>query len=195
MTDISLSCECGKTQGIARGISPDSGTRVVCYCDDCQAFARHLGREDSVLDPWGGTDIFQTAPAHIAITEGREYIRCLKLTPKGPYRWYAGCCNTPIANTGSASLPFAGMITAFMEIPADEERILGPVGWYLQGKYATKPLPPGRKIVGFPLSLLVQLFWNILVWKLKGLGKPTPFFDEDGTPVTEPELVQGRKEG
>ena len=193
MTDISLSCRCGKTQGVARNISPEAGTRVVCYCNDCQAFARHLGQEDMVLDPYGGTDIFQTAPAHLSITEGKDNLRCLKLTPKGPFRWYAGCCNTPIANTGPAGLPFAGVISAFMEIAGDEDQILGPVGWYLQGKYATKPLPPGRKIVGFPPSLILRLFWNILVWKLKGLGKPTPFFNDDGAPVAKPEMVTQSK--
>ncbi|WP_417319654.1 DUF6151 family protein [Emcibacter sp.] len=195
MAEVNLKCSCGQIRGTAWDIVPHAGTRVVCYCEDCQAYARHLGQAETVLDEYGGTDIFQTAPAHMTITQGKEHIRSLRLTPKGPFRWYAGCCRMPIANTGPAKLPFAGVITAFMDIPGDRDRVLGPVGWYLQGKYATKPLPPGRKIVDFPASLLVRLFWNIFVWKLKGLGKPNPFFDENGTPISKPEKVFERNRG
>ena len=44
-------------RGVASNISPSSGFRFV-RCKDCQAFARFLDRAD-VLDPAGGTDIFQ----------------------------------------------------------------------------------------------------------------------------------------
>jgi hypothetical protein len=49
----------------------------MCDCKDCQAFARSLGRAD-VLDPAGGTDIFQMPPARLMLTAGMEALRCLR---------------------------------------------------------------------------------------------------------------------
>jgi Family of unknown function (DUF6151) len=48
-------------RGVASDISPSGGLRFVCYCGDCQAFARFLDRAD-VLDAAGGTDIFHMPP-------------------------------------------------------------------------------------------------------------------------------------
>ena len=48
-TDVPLRCECGKIRGLAEGVAQSEGTRCVCYCGDCQAFARFLGR-DGILD-------------------------------------------------------------------------------------------------------------------------------------------------
>jgi len=43
-------------RGVAREVAPHSSFRFVCYCTNCQAFARFLERPD-VLDDAGGTDI------------------------------------------------------------------------------------------------------------------------------------------
>src|SRR5262249_49832287 len=59
--DLPLRCRCGRVRGVASDVSSSSGFRFVCYCEDCQAFARFLERPD-VLDPAGGTDIFQSFP-------------------------------------------------------------------------------------------------------------------------------------
>jgi len=61
MADVALRCHCGRMRGIARAVSPSAGFRFVCYCKDCQAFARFLERPD-ILDAAGGTDIFQMPP-------------------------------------------------------------------------------------------------------------------------------------
>jgi hypothetical protein len=42
----------------------------VCYCADCQAFARFLKRENEILDERGGTSIIQTIPANVTFAEG-----------------------------------------------------------------------------------------------------------------------------
>ncbi len=42
MVDIPLRCLCGRMRGVARAVSPSAGFRFVCYCKDCQAFARFL---------------------------------------------------------------------------------------------------------------------------------------------------------
>ena len=70
MADLPLRCSCGDVRGNVRDVTPYSDMRVVCYCNDCQAFARALGREDAILDTWGGTDILQVIPPRIEITQG-----------------------------------------------------------------------------------------------------------------------------
>lgn len=95
--DIPLRCRCNHVRGLAREVSPSAGFRFVCYCEDCQTFARFLGRPD-ILDAPGGTDIFQMAPASVKLTEGTEAIKCISLSKK-VLRWYADCCRSPIGNT------------------------------------------------------------------------------------------------
>ena len=41
--NIPLRCRCGEVRGTALDVNGGVGNRVVCYCHDCQAFARHLG--------------------------------------------------------------------------------------------------------------------------------------------------------
>ena len=58
MTTISLKCKCGAVKGSIKHVSPKVGNHVVCYCEDCQAFANHLSSNDNISDEWGGTDPF-----------------------------------------------------------------------------------------------------------------------------------------
>src|SRR5262245_3209733 len=97
-SDIPLKCDCGKVRGIAAGAGPSAGLRVVCYCDDCQAYAHFLERRD-ILDQWGGSDVYAMALASVRITDGADELRCVRLSLKGLFRWYAGCCRTPIGNS------------------------------------------------------------------------------------------------
>ena len=112
MTQVPLRCRCGRVQGMATDVSPKTGNHIVCYCDDCQAYAHHLGRTD-LLDPQGGSDIVQVAPASLSFDLGADRIVGLRLSPKGLYRWYASCCNTPLGNTLGPGLPFVGILAWF----------------------------------------------------------------------------------
>jgi hypothetical protein len=178
-TDIPLRCACGKLGGTAIAVSPGAGTRIVCYCDDCQAFARFLGRPD-ITDAWGGTDIFQTAPAGIRITSGLDALRCVRLSDKGMHRWYCGECKTPVGNTLGPRVPFVGVIHTFMDHTSDsrarDDALGKPVG-YIQTKFAIGSLPPHARhssllrVLGRSLRLLGK-------WWVTGAGSPSPFFDE-----------------
>src|SRR5688572_22885083 len=95
---IPLKCNCGSIRGQVE-ISRSMNKRIICLCNDCQAYAHYLGRVDRMLDPNGGTDIVPVHPAKLRLTRGAEYLACVRLSDDGVYRWYAGCCNTPIANT------------------------------------------------------------------------------------------------
>jgi Family of unknown function (DUF6151) len=95
---------------------PSGGFRFLCYCTDCQAFARFLERPD-VLDAAGGTDIFQMPPGRVTLTAGADALRCLGLHARGKVlRWYADCCGTPITNAASSPrFPVVALIRSFMD--------------------------------------------------------------------------------
>jgi hypothetical protein len=90
-------------RAVAHGVTPQIGNHCVCYCDDCQAFPKALGRPD-VVDANGGTDIFQLSQARLKFTHGLDHVAWLQLAPKGTARWYASCCNTRLA---TRCLPWA----------------------------------------------------------------------------------------
>src|SRR3954452_9059719 len=96
--EVQVRCRCGEVVGVVANAAPQKVNRIVCYCDDCQAFAHQLGRPD-LLDAKGGSDIVQMAPAAVSFTQGRQHIVGLRLKPNGLYRWYANCCKTPVGNT------------------------------------------------------------------------------------------------
>jgi hypothetical protein len=64
---LPLCCRCGHVRGVAHEVAPYSGFRFVCYCTNCQAFARFLERPD-VLDDAGGTDIVHMPAACVTLT-------------------------------------------------------------------------------------------------------------------------------
>jgi Family of unknown function (DUF6151) len=166
-------------RGVATGISPSSGLRFVCYCGNCQAFARFLDRPD-VLDPAGGTDIFHMPPARLKLTAGQDSLRCLRLSSK-VLRWYTECCRTPVANTpAKPGFPVIGMIHCFMDHAADgrsREEVLGPPLCRIYDGSAVGPLPPNT-----PAPPSARIFARraskLFGWWVRGLGRPSPFFDD-----------------
>jgi hypothetical protein len=99
--DISLRCKCGAVRGRFTDYRRDRSNRVTCYCDDCQAFARWLGRPD-VLDAHGGSDIVQVAPAALTYDTGAEHLRCMQLGPKVPTAGTPPAANNPPATHSAA---------------------------------------------------------------------------------------------
>lgn len=181
-------------------MAPNTGCRVVCYCDDCQAFAHFLGRP-GITDEWGGTDLFQMAPRNLRIEDPEQALACVRLSPKGMHRFYCSECRTPIGNAVSAGVPFIGLIHSFMDhegdgVPRDEA--LGMPG-YSQAKFALDGLPPERagapwKVIGKSVSLLGK-------WWLTGAGSPSPLFGrpelgpKDRSPRVPPRvLTRGERE-
>lgn len=178
-TDIPLRCVCGKLRGTALAVSPSAGCRVVCYCDDCQAFARFLARPD-IMDQWGGTDIFQMAPSNVRITSGADTLSCVRLSAKGLYRWYCGECKTPIGNNVGPRLPFIGLFHTFMDHKSDgraRDDVLGkPIG-YVRTKSAIGTLPASVRDAS-PLRVIARSVKLVGKWWLTGAGSPSPFFDD-----------------
>jgi hypothetical protein len=166
-------------RGVASDVSPSTGLRFVCYCKDCQAFARFLERAD-VLDPAGGTDIFQIPPARVKLTAGTDAMRCLRFSDK-VLRWYTDCCRTPIANTAAGPrFPVIGVVHSFMGHEADgrsRDEALGLPLCRLYERSAVGPLSPNAP--GPPsLGAYAGHASKILGWWVRGLNRPTPFFDD-----------------
>ena len=179
-TDVDLSCRCGEVHGRVRDVSMRTVNRVVCYCDDCQAFLHHLKRAD-LLDARGGSEIVQVAPASVSFDRGASHIACARLSPKGLYRWYASCCDTPLGNTVKPSIPFVGInMDAFRSV--DERRrddVFGALRGAVQGRFAIGGAPPGSTRPS--LGMIAHILRLMIGWKLRK-GWPSPFFERSGEP-------------
>jgi len=188
MPKIELSCSCGAVQGITKSVDADLGTRIACCCDDCQRFAEHLDNADTVLDEYGGTDIFQMPISYVTISQGKQHIACVRLSSKGLHRWYAKCCNTPIGNTLGPGGAFIGLIHSFMHNAGTRDRDLGISRGYIQTKFATKDVPSEQ--IASPLGTILRSLLKLLVWKIEGFSKPSSFFTESGEPITQPTILK-----
>lgn len=176
-SDLPLACRCGHVRGIAHGAAPSAGFRFVCYCQDCQAFARFLERPD-VLDAAGGTDIFQMAAGRVRLTAGTDALRSLSFSGK-VLRWYAECCRTPIANTAATSrFPVVALIHSFIGGEADgriRDEVLGPPLCRIYERSATGPLPSDAPPPA-SLRLFVLRALRIFTWWRPGHSAAHPFF-------------------
>ena len=180
--NLTLKCHCGALRGIATDVSPRTGSHIVCMCDDCQIAAHYFGCGDRVLDRNGGTDVFQLTPSQIRFTSGKEHLRCMRLSPKGLMRWYAGCCNTPMANSlAFPRVAFAGIVCAAIEQAADGSTLddaLGPILARVQGRYGRGELPEGTHAKA-PIGLIFRALRFVIGDSIRGRQKPSPFFDSD----------------
>lgn len=176
--DFPLRCRCGHVRGMATDVSAHAGFRFVCYCADCQAFARLLQRPDA-LDAAGGTDISHMPPARMALTGGTDAVRCLTFSGK-VLRWYADCCHTPIANTASGPrFPVVALIHSFMagdNNGRSRDETLGPPLCRIYERSATGPLPANASPPP-SLRLYALRASRIFGWWAHRLGRPNPFFD------------------
>jgi hypothetical protein len=180
---IPLRCRCGESHG-SIDFTPNSGMRLVCYCDDCRAFARALDRTD-ILDDVGGTEIFVTTPSRLALTSGVERLRCLRLSTDGMLRWYWGCCNTPLANTTHQSgVPVVSIHRAFIDL--DDTTVLGAVT-RLNARFALGPVAAGAQ-QSTSLVTMAKMVIFMLVGRLRGEHKPNPLFSDD-KPILEPRIL------
>ena len=180
-----LQCECGKLRGHVA--APDTCTRIVCYCKDCQAFAHYLGKS-AILDANGGSGIVVAHPQQISFGQGREYLACMSLSAQGMLRWYASCCNTPIGNIArNRKMAFVGLSEVCLGDPsASLERAFGPVRLRAVTKSATGAVAPSglgasAPIAGFAAALLRA--------RITGSYRRTPFFNPDGSPVSAPKVL------
>ena len=189
---VEVRCRCGEVRGVVGDPSPRAVNRVVCYCDDCQAYAHQLGRAD-LLDDKGGSDIVQIAPATLRFTKGQDRIAGLRLTPKGLYRWHATCCNTPVGNTLTPTMPFVGIPVQSFDTPRPDD-VFGAPLCAIFGKYAVGEPPPGS--TKLHLGMFARAIGKVLGWRFGGKVWPHPFFARENSAPLYPltTISQERRE-
>ncbi len=186
---MEIKCECGKFRAKLGAFPQNTPGRLVCYCDDCQAYLQHINRID-LLDENGGTEVIPAYPADVDIVSGLEHLKCTQLSDKGVLRFSTSCCNTPIVNT-KAGEPWAGFFRCSYAFQNTHEldQTLGPVRSRIMGQYA-KGTPPAGTPKKFNLRAFLTVMPFMLRGKLFGKSKPSPFFEADGvTPVVVPHII------
>ena len=185
---VALECSCGSVRG-ELNVNHGSFFHVQCLCCDCQKYASHLNQE-KLLDEYGGTDLFQTYPAYMKITDGLDNIACVQLKEKGLYRWYAACCNMPVANTmSSAKVPFVGVPIAFLKFDNEQVKVntIGSVSMKAFGKYAIGEMPSDAH-PKFPISYMPKILGFMAKGLITNKNTPSPFFNEQ-EPIAKPKVL------
>lgn len=188
----SIECTCGKLKGTLNHNHNDVN-RCVCYCSDCQAFARFLKRENEILDEKGGTSVIQTISSNVTFTEGIENLSCIRLTSNGSLRWYADCCNTPIGNTSpNLNISFVGVIHNCLSSDQNLlDRTFGSERAHIYTKCAIGKDKP--KSTGLLLSYF-RILRMVIKARLDGSYKRTPFFVlESGNPTSTPKVLSNKE--
>ncbi len=186
---VALECSCGTVKG-KLNVVPGSFFHVHCLCCDCQSFASHLNNKEKILDKHGGSELFQTYPAFLEISEGQDNIGCVQLRDKGLYRWHTTCCNMPLANTmNSSKIPFVGISVKLMKFANEQEKmeILGPVSMKAFGKYSIGEIPKDAH-PKFPISYMPKILGFMLKGMIRGKNNPSPFFNGK-EPVTKVDVL------
>jgi hypothetical protein len=189
--DHPLQCRCGTLKGYVS--QPGSVNRAICYCRDCQAFAHFLGRPNEILDSKGGSDIVQTTPARVTLTQGVEMLACMRLTPNGLMRWYARCCNTPIGNTvANFKVSFVGLVHSCLDNGGQSlDDSFGPVRMSVNTKAAKGEVPSSSLAA---MGGILRILGMLLRARLNGTYKRTVFFSpRTGAPVATPKVLSGEE--
>ena len=186
-TDHPLQCRCGRLVGVIAQTA--RVTRMTCYCRDCQAYAHALGNPEAILDQIGGTDIVATLQQHVRLTKGAESLACLSLSERGLLRWYAGCCDTPIANTArNPKLSYVGLVhTCLGPSQHSLDVAFGPTSMPVNTKHAKAPVAANALSA---LTPLVRIFASVARARLNGTYAQSPFFVAPaGKPVVAPRVL------
>jgi hypothetical protein len=166
--------------------SAHRAARAVCYCRDCQSFARFLGKPAEILNGLGGTDVVATAPRLVNFTRGHGQLRCMSLSGKGLYRWYAQCCRTPIGNTPrDPKLSYVGLVHNCLA--GDLDAAFGPARSAVNTASASGTV---RSAPWATFVAMLKIMRNVGGARLSGAYRENPFF-KPGTaePISAPQVL------
>ena len=183
--DLTFSCRCAQVSGTVVNYRRSQANRVVCYCGDCRGFVDWLKQPEHV-DAHGGVDILHLAQGDVRINQGHELVACMRLSPKGMFRFYATCCSTPLGSTMSAGFPLVGFPTTILDASVDRAQILGPA-LVVNGASALAGPVEERKLAVF--GMLIRVGTLLAQWKITGRGKPSPYFNDQGQPVAVANVI------
>lgn len=185
---VKKTCRCGAVEVTLAVPAPGAGTRVTCYCKDCQTAAALFGEADALLSSGGGSEIWQTTPDRLNLEAGEEHLEILRLSPKGLYRWHARCCDTPIFNTMSrVNLPFVGVVLRQAEVEGAASG-LGPSRCRAFTKYARRDPGAHRADRGFASAGFQVLRRMVGAW-ISGRARTNPLLGGDGAPIAPVKVI------
>ncbi len=173
---LRFSCRCGSLSGHLTPGAEKLGSRILCHCADCRAVELY----HDCPDPSGsGVDLLQLNPDMVHIDQGAAHLSLLQLSPRGLFRWYAGCCGTPLFNTPrTPKLPFVAVRSALFDDPDRLGRVIAQAFIPKRGK------PPVHKGAA---RMTYKLMTRMIPARLSGRWRQTPFFDiATGAPVSPP---------
>ena len=184
-TEMNIACHCGAVQGRLSGAR---GVRLRCYCSDCRGAAHHLGVAERALDADGSAAIYVTTAGALRIDAAQDQLAALRCTPKGPLRWYARCCNTPIANTlADPGLPFLSVAGACWADRDEADRVLGERTTGIFGKDIKATVDAHA---GTPPWIVAGIIGRVALARLRGEQRRSPFRQPDsGEPIGPVELL------
>ncbi|WP_341862444.1 DUF6151 family protein [Gymnodinialimonas sp. 57CJ19] len=172
------SCRCGATHGTL-AVAHGTGTPAICHCESCTRAQRHFGVKATQQE---GVGVFQTTPDRFKIDAGTDNLAIARLSPKGPYRWYAACCNTQLGV--SSTTPKFAFFSPVHTIFADPSA-LGRVR-----THAFVAQPGGGVKHTRLMPAIMALMSRSVAAFVSGRWRDTPFFDvSTGQPVATPELL------
>lgn len=173
---LGFACRCGALRGEIRDVSPAAFTHVVCHCGDCRSAYTHLG----LADP-ESVGIFQTTQDRIHIAQGGDNLRVFRHTPRGALRWFAACCGTPLF--------FTPLKARLVHVGVNADRLDAPEALGKVRAEGFVPAGPGKvRHKGMP-RMVSRMLTRMAAKNLNGEWRDTPFFDADGAPVREPQVL------
>lgn len=183
-----IQCKCGAIRGQLEGAGTHN--RIICYCTDCRAFARFLGKAPDVLDEQGGTEIFQVAQSRLRFLEGEEHLAAIRLSDKGLVRWYASCCKTPIGNTmTNPNISFIGLIHTCLDRVQINEDFGASIAVVNTDTALGTPKPKQRGLLG----VVARFVWIVLTDRISGEYRKSPLFNASGLPRVDPKILSSEE--
>lgn len=182
-----ISCRCGTLRGQIQ--HAEAGVRAVCYCRDCQAFARFLGSPPGMLDAMNGTEVVSVRPGDVSFSQGADRLACMSLSGTGLLRWYASCCKTAVGNTPrDRKLSHLGLVHTCLGEASVRADMFGPVRMRV-GTDTANGQPEKNSALPFAAALARHV--GALAWRrLSGSYRANPFFRAaQGEPVAQPQVV------
>ena len=179
-----IQCKCGSLRGQLE--SSGVHNRLICYCTDCRAFARFLGKATDVLDGQGGTEIIQVAQPRLHFIQGEDCLSAVRLSANGMIRWYTTCCGTPIGNTmGNPKASFIGLIHTCLDRSQMDKDFGTHIAVLNTDTALGKSKPKQRGLLG----VLARFIWILITNLIGGRYRKSPLFNTSGLPRVDPKIL------
>jgi hypothetical protein len=144
MIEAKFSCGCGAIQGKI-GAKKEDSMQLHCYCNDCRDFTAAIAAKGAkTIESTAECRLVLVGKNALTIDQGTENIKLArKAGDKGMFRYYAGCCNVPLWNTGD-SIGFVGVYDNILSERKEE----------FDGPYGFGEDEPGKLTITDPVPIL-----------------------------------------